>query len=91
MTTEAKLFRIKPLEWRHHRYDYQEFYAARGFLGEYLIVRWFDLNKHEWGEWKLKLQHEQGAYAAIASPEAGKQIAEQHWQEYIKQALIEVE
>lgn len=79
MPTETKLFRIKPLEWQ----DYLDGdVVAVVFGGHYRMsgMQWYwcALNGHF-------SEH------VCASPEEGKQLAEQHWQEYIRQALIPVE
>ena len=86
-TLRVKTYTIKPLAWRHYRYDYQELYSARAGNGEYAVVRY--CQHGVWGDWKVKPFAASSFMAECASPEAGKQLAEQHWREYMKQGLIE--
>lgn len=89
----SDLFRIKPLEW-----EWAETPIRRGFVSQrkgfsfYAFV--FQSGRDgEWSEgWCLDVftdgEHELDA-RLCASPEEGKQLAQQHWQAYIKQALNE--
>ena len=86
MTTEAKLFRIKPLEWEQQaptQFCSHESWTVSVCGVQYLVAQNFK------GEiwWQSNIS----GPVFCASPEEGKQLAEAHWNEYIKQALIEVE
>lgn len=77
---------IKPLEWE--RVDKgNPFWIAKplsdvqyqvGWVGGDLPIRWLKVGVRE-------------ADGRCASPEEGKQLAEQHWKNYIQQALEPVE
>ena len=80
------LFRIKPLEWERVNRS-NPFWIARplpdiqyqvGWVGGDLPIRWLKVGVRD-------------ADGRCASPEEGKQLAEQHWRDYIMQALVPVE
>lgn len=82
----TQLFRIKPLEWERINRG-NPFWITKplpnvqyqvGWVGGDLPIRWLKVDVRE-------------ADGRCASPEEGKQLAEQHWRAYIKQALVEVQ
>lgn len=77
----TELFRIKPLEWTWREMAFSHAYITEPCLGFSALVA---LNKKE--EWYWQTSNSSGNYCA--SPEEGKQLAEQHWQEYLSSALI---
>lgn len=84
MPTEAKLFKIKPVKWKQFSTDSS--YGARTPFG-FARIYW----PFGGSGLVLRFDWDRDASYPCASPEAGKQLAEAHWQQYIKQALIEVE
>lgn len=90
MTTEADTtaeatFRIKPLEWEAK--DSSTIGPSfTALMGDRVI----SVFKWPWSATWLWTAGDKSCQPC-ASPEEGKQLAEQHWNEYIKQALIEVE
>ena len=89
----TELFRIKPLEWEWFDNSYERGHKAHvPFLTyDILVYQKFDDDIKEWlTPWFVSLDSNSLA-GYLASPEEGKQLAEQHWQEYVKQALIPVE
>lgn len=86
--TDKEVFRIKPLEWRPSFGAKDEgCFAQTPFRASY-----YQVYRTIEGGWAWFLSTDPtNAYHPCASPEEGKQIAEQHWQEYIKQALVPVE
>lgn len=93
--TDKEVFRIKPLEWK---WIEQTFAAV-----PYTVRAWNASNKlFSASVWEVvlsdgRLQPWQVRTSAdslakpCASAEEGKQLAEAHWNEYIKQALVEVQ
>lgn len=90
---KGALFRIKPLEW-----EWFEMPDIRGWFVDLcgfsaMIYQQIDYGASHhmaspvWTGWTIDATSHQTA--DCASPEEGKQLAEQHWQAYIKQALIE--
>ena len=74
----------KPLEWEEKEDRWSHGYRSVEQLSVgYIVV----LNQNN--QWYV--QGTAMAAKFCASPEEGKQLAEQHWQEYIKQALVAVE
>lgn len=80
----TELFTIKPLEW--DRLKGNPAWAANplptiqyqvGWVGGEPAFRWCVRNS--------------GKFQDCASPQEGKRLAEAHWQNYIKQALVPVE
>lgn len=82
--TDKELFMIKPLEWVWREMVFSHAHVATPILGFSALVA---VNKK--GEWYWQTSTSAGNYCA--SPEEGKQLAESHWNEYIKQALVEVQ
>lgn len=90
----SDLFRIRPLEW-----EWFETFNVRGYrvwvevAGKWLkVFQTFDSLNNCWRDgWALALPVGTNPPDCAASPEDGKQIAEQHWRNYISQALIPVE
>lgn len=82
-----ELFTILPLEW-----EWFEALTFRGFrataINKYVfnVTQMRGLPTEAWPErWGVQVDGE--LVGRSASPEEGKQLAEQHWREYIKQAL----
>lgn len=74
----TELFRIKPLEWQ----DYLDgMIVAVVFCGHYKVSG---------TQWYWFAPNGNFSENTCSSPEEGKQLAEQHWREYVRQALIEV-
>lgn len=86
--TDKELFRIKPLEWKDQPANEQHDggYRADTILGFYEVYQ----RDGRWA-WFGKRADRPHFPKRCASPEEGKQLAEQHWNEYIKQALEPVE
>lgn len=86
---ESALFRIKPLEWRWFDDKHSRGWrVANNTLFDSEVYQYKELDG-EWVErWRYYTSHVDDT-DYCASPEEGKQLAEQHWQAYIKQALIE--
>lgn len=79
----TELFTIKPLEWEDAGKDR---YEACPLFNVRFVLRRRESNRG-W-EWRTI----NGTYFThCASPEEGKQLAEQHWRDYIAQALVPVE
>lgn len=86
--TETELFRIKPVEWEYAAEKYAQRFWADTLSGRYTVENRFNQGWH----WFLDVGYTKTSTPrSCASPEEGKQLAEAHWQEYIKQALIPVE
>lgn len=81
--TDKELFRIKPLEWKWLTINDIRFLNADSPVGD-LNWRIYQLTD----TWHLNPSGRSGI--DCTSPEEGKQLAEKHWQDYIKQALVEV-
>lgn len=89
-TTEltVELFRIKSLEWeRFERSGFSRGYKTVGISGALVFQDY--RGSGGWSVWHWMPR--EGGTHVCTSPEEGKQLAEQHWQEYIKQALVLVE
>lgn len=80
----SELFRIKPLEWRQFSTDSS--YGARTPFG-FARIYW----PFGGSGLVLRFDWDRDASYPCASLEEGKQIAEQYWQKYIKQTLVEQE
>ena len=93
--TDKELFRIKPLEWKWFDDTLDGVLKARGFKARFgtcfvgLVFQEERPNPEKWSVWHW--MPKEGGTHICASPEEGKQLAEQHWREYIKQALVEVQ
>ena len=93
---QAELFRIKPLEWEWFEEPVCAGapHLAQGYRtkqGHVYYARVYRSQIAE-GGWSIWRWYSTVDYSnPCASPEEGKQLAEQHWQEYIKQALVPVE
>lgn len=83
--TETELFRIKPLEW--------ELYEDGRWMGRVpdIINSHFYVRRFPSGQWTWWHPPSMSDRLPCTSPEEGKQLAEAHWREYIKQALTEVD
>lgn len=83
----VEVFSIKPLEWEWlepTRFSSEGHWAAKTFCDvRYLVT--CNLKGTFW--WQSSASEP----IQCASPEEGKHLAEQHWQEYIKQALVPAE
>lgn len=99
--TETELFRIKPLEWADHSNDMRGLYVSQiaAPLADFRIYRGrrrcehehCESEAHQWDSWRLyyTLGSDDQDDEHCTSPEEGRQLAEAHWREYIKQALLE--
>lgn len=93
--TDKEVFRIKPPGW-----EAAETRIRRGFVSQPIGFSFYAFlfqsrRGHEWGEqWCLDVftngEHKLDAHPC-ASPEEGKQLVEQCWNEYVRQALEPVE
>lgn len=89
------LFRIKPLEWEW--FEVFAFAPRRGWKtkGIFIVEVSEEIFEHRAGIWhgngKVFAYFSVHHGVACCSFEAGKQLAEHHWQEYIKQALLPAE
>lgn len=90
-TTEltVEVFRIKPLKWEWYEERHTRGWRVSTVGFEADVWQWTDLH----GEWSSQWRYytNEVSDTDCASPEEGKQLAEQHWQEWIKQALVPVE
>lgn len=91
----SDLFRIKPLEWEWFETTFSAVpYTVRGYKASHPMF-----SACVWevvlSDGRIQPWHYRVSSNAIdtpcASPEEGKQLAEAHWREYIKQALVPVE
>lgn len=83
----TELFRIKPLEWESKTSHSQTIGPSfTAVVGDRII------SVFKW-PWEKSWMWTAGDKSCqpCTSPEEGKQLAEQHWQEYVKQALVPVE
>lgn len=88
----TELFTIKPLVWEWTEKDDCRKYEARCLEGVFRVLNWRE--HYRAGEpyqtrWILVIAGG-GGTKACASAEEGKALAEQHWREYISQALERV-
>lgn len=90
VVTRTEVFTIKPLEWEWFNNSYERGYKAHvPFLAyDILVYQKFDDDIKEWlTPWFVSFDS-QSLAGYLTSPEEGKQLAEQHWREYVKQALV---
>lgn len=81
----TELFTIPPLKWKAHTRNGITVMRANAPIGG---LSWTLYTLAD-GEWCLNPSGRSSALCA--SPEEGKRLAEEHWQSYIKQALVLVE
>lgn len=82
---DKELFRIKPLEWEA-MIDNGVGPGFRAIAGSHII----SVFKWPWKDTWMWTAGDKSCQPC-ASPEEGKELAEAHWQSYIKQALVAVE
>lgn len=85
---------VKPLEWVWFDGTLDGVLKAQGYMAKtpvfYAVVFQEERpNPDKWSEWRWYATNTLNT--PCASPEEGKQLAEQHWRAYIKQALVEVQ
>lgn len=89
------VFRIKPLEWEWFDDTLDGVLKARGYRTSngvfYAVIfqQETSCKNAPWSDWQWYSTNTLST--GCASPEEGKQLAEQYWNAYIKQALVEVQ
>ncbi len=94
-TKPAAKFTIRPLAWTHELTAIFEEWSAPTPAGDYAVSRsrigWDDPTA-EWGAWEwVLLANDPGDNTnpvPCGTPEAGKRLAEAHWQKSVSASLI---
>ncbi|HKR59946.1 MAG TPA: hypothetical protein VJS64_09425 [Pyrinomonadaceae bacterium] len=89
----TNLYTIKPLEWEWFEFVGARTQGYRAQAGErvYVVYRFnagISGGEALWTGWRWGITTRQ--MHDCASPEEGKQLAEEHWQAYIQQGLVRV-
>lgn len=82
----SDVFKIKPLEWERGK-DGIWFAELPHHMGMYFVRS----SKPLMWQFSCYINEDEDELGPCTSSEEGKQLAEAHWNEYIKQALVEAQ